>query len=787
MHNLPIPPQDGRVGRPQDVEYVLVPEAVDGHEWGLRDYLKIIQKRKWFVILSVCLIVPFVALNLAVQKPVYQATATVLIEKANPKILSIEEVLTPESSPDFYHTQYEIIKSRGIAEQVVDALQLHRKVPEEEPRLAQTMNAIKALPAELFYKAWNTVKTALRESGLPVENPTAGVAEPDSLAVRRQRAITKLQLSLQVEPRRDTQLVDIVLQGHNREDVAQQVNMVAEAYVRQNLENKLEASRKAIVWLKREARMLKEKIHNAELALQDFKKKKDIIDLSDSASNESQSIAVKRLDLLHTSYAEASNARQVLQVRLEALNQLLTKSLDDVIDDVNLFTNSLLDSLKSRYVSLRIQQDLLSEKYKEKHPKVVQIKAEIENVKEMILREVRKEIAKVKEEYALSLKNEQLIESELNRQQGSVMALNNDIMRYSELKRDLEVDKELYLAVSKRLAETTLTEALETNNIKVVERALVPRKPVPAGRLKKLMLSLAMAVGLGVGLALLVERLDRRFGSVDAAEQALGIPFLGFIPHFNARRNRPIALYEPGSLAAEAYRTLRTWIQLSKETPIKTLLITSATAGEGKSTTAANLAISFAQLGRLVAVVDADLRRPAAHRIFNVTHDRGLRDVLTEGAAWEPLLQETALENLKVLPTGGIPPNPAELLSTTRMQELLKGLKEAFDLVIVDAPVVLTIPDVAILTPAMEGMLLVHHPGKGDKQPVLEAKKILDRAGAPLLGVIFNNVRPKEQKYYYYPHKYYEYGYAPAQSSRQRPVDVPLIDMRPSEGRDKWK
>jgi capsular exopolysaccharide synthesis family protein len=347
------------------------------------------------------------------------------------------------------------------------------------------------------------------------------------------------------------------------------------------------------------------------------------------------------------------------------------------------------------------------------------------------------------------------------------------------------VDKELYQAVSKRLAETTLTEALETNNVRVVERAGIPGKPASSGLLIRILLGVIVVFGLGGGLAVVTERLDKRFKTTDEVERYLGVPFLGCIPRYKPKRHRPIALYDPWSGAAEAYRMLRTWLQLSAQQSGTVLMLTSAVPGEGKSTTAVNLAISFAQLGRLVLLMDADLRRPTVHRFFTGTNDSGVTDILTQKVEWRQVLQDTAIENLKVLLAGSKPLNPAELLSTQSMQSLLESLKNTFDIIIVDAPVTFSIPDVAILAPAMTGVLLVHYPAKGNRQAVLEAKRVLERAGAHLLGVVFNNVSPREHKYYYHSQKYHSVPYYDVKPPPKGGVDGAFVDLRPAEARER--
>jgi capsular exopolysaccharide synthesis family protein len=303
-------------------------------------------------------------------------------------------------------------------------------------------------------------------------------------------------------------------------------------------------------------------------------------------------------------------------------------------------------------------------------------------------------------------------------------------------------------------------------------------------------LNLILGLTLGVGLALITEYLDKRFKTVDEVERYLGLPCLGVIPHQRRirRLGKPITLRAPGSRIAEAYRTIRTWLQAPTSQTVKTLLITSATPTEGKSTTAANLAVSFAQLGWRVLLVDVDLRRPAMHRAFGLQNDQeGLTDVLVHGTDWHQILRDTDLENLKVLPAGFIPSNPVDLLSTRRMKTFTAQVKRAFDLVIFDAPMVLSLPDVTILAPTMDGVLLVHYPMRRNRNVVMQAKRLLERRGAPLLGIVLNNVNEKLMSYYT------SYRYEGYSTPAVRPVRLagdgavaPAIHMRPGAEGENW-
>jgi capsular exopolysaccharide synthesis family protein len=379
------------------------------------------------------------------------------------------------------------------------------------------------------------------------------------------------------------------------------------------------------------------------------------------------------------------------------------------------------------------------------------------------------------------------LEAAINAQKDEVLNLGQDIRTYYELKHNVEVERELFLNVSKRLAETTVTESFATNNVKTVEPALVPDQPLPALKVPKLLLSLFLSLGCGAGLALIAERRDKRLRDFAEVEKYLNLPFLGLIPHYKIERGKQyklVTLLEPVSLAAESYRMIRTLLQSSPQV-LQTLLITSVAPGEGKSTTAANLAISFAQLGKTVLVVDADLRHPSLHRLFATTGTVGLADMLFSDTDWRAGLQATCMENLHVIPAGVRPPNPSELLSSRRMQALLKSWKECFDIIICDSPIISGIPDVATVAPAMDGVLMVHHPAVGDKEVLLEATRLLARVGARCIGMVFNNVKSRDNKWYSPRYSYYAPAAAPTPLSQWSHTDH--IDMRPVESRRQWQ
>ena len=761
MKNLPVPSRDQGVINYQDVIYQIVPENDKEDSVDLHRYFSLLKRKKWVILFPVLIILPITLMNLYIQKPQYESYATLLIEDVNPRVLTtIQDVITVDRTVDFFNTQFEIIKSRSVAEEVVDTLQLHKRANKEEDEIVKKIKFILGTPSRLVSKAKNAI-TQLIDYTAGSSKPsvvTKGAVPYDPLEIRRQTVIDQFQSALIVKPREGTKLVDIGVRGDNPEDVAKQANIATQVYIRQNLEKKLDVARKAVVWLNKEEATLRERVRNAELALQDFRERNKLVSLD---LEERQNIVLQNLSTLNSTYMEAQKQRLELQSRIANLNNLVKNDFDNLENYPDILSNEAIKKLRAKFLESKYEYNNLSKSFTDKHPRMSLIKSQLQETKRQIGEEIRNIINSMQLNLNTLVEKENTTNSALNEQKNHVLDLKNDLITFNSLKHELEITKDLYLTVSKRVREAKLTEALETNNVKIIQQALIPSLPVPSRGTLKLVLGIIAGFGLGTGIAFVSDYLDRRFKSASDIERNLGIPLLGIIPHYKFRKRKDsqlITLLEPWSPASEAYRSIRTWIQLSAPKALQVLLITSAVPHEGKSTTAANLAVTYAQLGRKVLLIDADLRRPTIHRIFNLGNRLGLTDILTGKAHWEETLQNTQIDNLKVLLAGPILPNPAELLSTGQLSQLLHGLKGSFDTIICDSPVQLSIPDVAIIVPDMDGVLLIHCPSRVNKEQVMETKKLLERAGANIVGIVLNNINKKDQQHYY--SYYHDYSYS---------------------------
>jgi capsular exopolysaccharide synthesis family protein len=409
---------------------------------------------------------------------------------------------------------------------------------------------------------------------------------------------------------------------------------------------------------------------------------------------------------------------------------------------------------------LKAEQHLaeLARKYGAKHPTMLLARQEVEALEKRRLAEIRRIVLSSKSELDLAVAREEDLRRRLSSGRGDAVAANEKLVRYEELKRAVDTNRQFYETLMSRAKEESLNQQLQGVQVYTLEPAVVPQEPDGPRTARTLLLGLVLGLVGAVGMALFVEYLDNTVRSAEDLELKSGIPVLGVIPP-NRGRATPIdmaMLKEPRQPAAESYRALRTSVILSAgEGPPKSILVSSTAPEEGKTATAVNLAVGLAQSGYSVLLIDADMRKPRINAVFDLPNEQGLSTVLRGEAAPQP--SEVGVSNLKVLTSGPSPDNPSELLGSKRMDALLKKLRGEYDTVVVDSPPFLTVADGLVLARKIDAMLLIARSERSTYDGVNRGLKALRDINVRPLGLVLNAYDEKRSGAYYYHHQHYYY------------------------------
>jgi polysaccharide biosynthesis transport protein len=452
---------------------------INTDEIHLRDYLRVLYKRRWLAIATFAVVVVGVTIWTFAQTPIYEGTVKVLIDREPPRVVNIQEVSSPESGgQDYYQTQYEIIKSRPVVERAIESLNLTRRIP----RLADSKDPVRSLLADV-----------------------------------------------KVEPKRNTRLVDIKVQNPDPQLAAEVANGIAKGYARFNLESKLTSTREALIWLSEQMNELKAKVQDSEVALQKYREKAGIVGME-----QQRSITGAKMVDLNRAFMDAQAGRLAVESRMKELTALSKGGVQQGL----LLTardNPLLQKLLSDYSNLEVELSKLLKIYKDKHPEVLKVRSQMDQLTEKMRAEIQTTLKSIEAEYRVAKGREDALAGRIDQVKREALDLNDKEIQYSALQRETSSNQQLYDVVLKRVKETGLSGGLETNNIRIVEEALVPTRPVKPRPLLNIALAIVVGLMLGVGLAFFLEYFDNTIKTPEEAERYLGLPTLGVIPLFEAK------------------------------------------------------------------------------------------------------------------------------------------------------------------------------------------------------------------------------------------------------------
>jgi len=717
--------------------------GVPPQESVLREYLRVLIKRKWTVLL--CLIGIFTAIAVATFKmtPIYEASGSIAVNKSDPGLVNFKDsgaVSVDYFDPADMDTEVKILESDLLALQVIRQLNLDKR-PEF--------------------------------GGKPGSNASLNLT-PDPLQADVARTSSLLSMfrgNLRVVLVPNSRIIELHFRSPNNDLAATIVNTLATTYVEQNFKTKFESTMQAADWLSKQLVDLQIKVETSQEKLVKYQKEHEILGI-----DEKQNITTEKLDELNKELTTAESDR----MEKESVYRLVQSGDPDVIASAPRTggattttgsSSSLLDSLRGKQADLKIQVAELSTQFGPSYPKVAQLSSQLKEIDTQIQGEMRKITARVRGDYMAALQREGMLRAAMDKQKQEANKLNESAIEYSLLKRDVETNRQLYEGLLEKLKEAGVTAGLRSSNVKIVNVARVPTAPTEPSIPRNLAFALVLGLTSGIGLAFLLENLDNTVRTPEQAQIISGLPSLGMIPQGSGRLEASnhkrlsvasskeavelVTQARPQSQMAESYRALRTSLLLSNiGSPPKIILITSALPQEGKTTTSINTAVVLAQKGVKVLLIDADLRRPGVHKTLGMGPRSGLSNVLTGSAKLQQAITRSPmLPSLFVLPAGTPPPNPAELLASSNMSNLLTELRDQYEHIIIDTPPTLSVTDAVVLATKSDAVVLVIRSGQTTKGALRRARDILAQVNAKVTGVLLNAVDLNSPDYYYY----YEY------------------------------
>jgi polysaccharide biosynthesis transport protein len=708
-----------------------------GQNLNLRHYWHVVLERRWLVITAFFTILLLTAIYLFRATPIYSAIVRVQIDRESANPLNVRDSLSLETrEQDYLQTQYKNLQSRSLVQSVVNSLKL-----DKDPR---------------YEKAIDKVGAVLRD--------------------------------ITVVPIRLSRLVDVRVEHPNPETAMKIANALANNFIEQNLDQKVNSSWKAMTWLKTQVDDAKNKVERSEADLHAYIKDSTQVSLEEGENIVRQSLLQAQGELSRVR-AESVQAQQAVA------------EIERMVNDgqpINTFPavaqNPVVQELQKQIDLETANLAALLKRYRDKWPSVIAAREKIDALVQTHAAECEKQLQTVRNNAALLRKSEEQLAQLVKAESDKQIQLNQLKIKYDILKRDAENNKAIHSNVLVRMKETELMSRMNSNNMRVVDEATRPLRPVKPRVVLTILAGVTAAFAFSLGLAFFVNYLDDSIKSQDDIENHLRLPFLGYIPNIktNSVVERDLQAHlHPQSNAAEGFRTIRATVALThKPEKFRVLAVTSTIPSEGKSLVASNLAIVHAQTGLRTLLVDADLRRPSVHKAYQLHSPLGLSAFLTrETDDLETITHRAEVPNLDVVCCGAVPSNPSELIGSSRMAEFLQRVKGKYDRIVLDCPPISAVSDPLIISAMSDGVIYVTKFNKIRREHGRKSVQRIQNAGIHILGVVVNDIdfEGKDSyyySYYYYQNRYYSSHYktsptdgAPAAPAKERKKDDKAVPV----------
>lgn len=709
----------------------------------LRDIFRVLKKRRNVLVGFFITIFSLVLLYTFASTPLYEGNTKIMIEKAEGDNLTGRYV-SRSTDPEFYGTQFQLIKSRAVARRVVQTLGLDKN-PEAFYGKHSGRNSSLGIILPKIKNFYINVRNLFMRRQAPEEQERGQLSDAEKIAI-------EISEEIQVRPVLESRIININFFSPNPELAALIANTTAKAYIEEILEMKLDSTRRRLDWMTQKAEAEAIKLQESEQALQDYMKANNMVTIENRMT-----VTPERLSEINIQLLRAESRRKELEalyskVRSVGRNYQSAQTISAIASD------PALQALRAQIVETEKSMMELGNKFGPKHPLMVKTRGDLQILQRKRNQEIERIVESIKNEYELAFSNERSLRQKLENSKTEALVLNEKFIQYGQLKRVIDTNRTLYDALLLKLREQSITEETQPVNLWLVEKATVPLKPSKPWVALNLQIGILLGVLGGIALVFFLEYLDNTIKDPEDVEAVLGVPVIGVIQRKrNADHLENMVVTEPQSALAESFRSIRTAIQLSfPDNPPKKILITSSVMGEGKTTTAANLALSTAQSNHRVLLIEGDLRRPRFHKIFKISNVKGLSNFLA-GDVDAPIMHKGPLPHMAIIPAGPIPPNPSELLTSKRLQTLLETASHDFDFIICDAPPLLPVADTRILGRLFDGVILVSNAGQTTFDIVERSLKMLQDISARVLGIVINRHDPAKSGYYHQSsYDYYE-------------------------------
>ncbi|HEY0823675.1 MAG TPA: polysaccharide biosynthesis tyrosine autokinase [Ramlibacter sp.] len=739
-------------------------EQVGDDSLTLTDIGRIVLKHKWTLLLVIALACAVAAIRTFLSTPIYRSTVILQIDRATPRVVRFEndpeqERLGGDDAVSM-RTQQELLKSRSLAERVIDELRLDQSTAVAQSPL--TMNAARKLGAggaDAEEEQKGDYLDRLITGYQKMTNPSVRNAE----VLGREAVISRFLHSLTIEPVRSSRLVKVHVDNTDPALAARIANSTVQAFIAMGMERRLEASSYAKSFLEDQIKQMKAKLEESERRLNSYAQANQILTLDDKTSAINQT---------YTDFASALAKAEQDRIKAEAIAAEMKRNPEASIAVVE---NKTIQAYKERRAKLQIDYQENLRIYKPDFPKMQQIQAQIAEIDAQIKQEINNVAGSLQAHYDAVAKQEALLKERVSQTRKQVLTTQEHGIDMNLLKREVDTNRQLYDSLLQRFKELGVSGNIVSNNVSVVDAAEPSLFPYKPNLLANLLVGLVAGVLLGAAIVVALEVMDDSIKYPDEVERVLGLPLLGIIPKLNRKRSsgsKPVALEvheDPRSTLAEAYRSVRTALQFSTaEGAPKRLVITSTTRNEGKSTTSLALAINFAQMGQRVLLIDGDMRNPTIHKLLGIPNDFGLSNLLSSDNRGDKMITPTAIPNLSVLTAGPIPPNPVDLLTGPKLLLLLNITSAlGIDYVIVDAPPMLGLADSVVLGNQLQNVLFVVQASSTRKTQIKNALRRLRQGGLVPRGVVLTQTLQHALPQDY--ESYYGYGADPATANAALP------------------